>query len=141
MSEEKESQQREISLVEFVNQVKADLLEEQQQSDDPLFYIDGVEIEVKVLAKVDENKGAGIKLTIPSLFSASANLSNARGESTTQTVKMILKPLFDKESLISELDDEKLKGMRENAKKAIMRGGSSSDDGRDKPLPAGMRRR
>jgi hypothetical protein len=85
-----------IGLRELVLKVKEELLSRESLKTDPapLLAVDEVELELAV--SVTREGEAGISLQVLSL-------GGSRSREDTQTVRVRLKPLFDKEELITDL--------------------------------------
>lgn len=114
----------EIDLNELIEKLKDDLFSPYAgttragKSVYPIFFVDGVEVELVVNIKYEA--GVGIKIGVPQLgeLSGSGGLENGR----MHTMKIKLSPILTREELREGLDDRTLKGIREASQMALRRG-------------------
>jgi hypothetical protein len=128
MSDSNNDKPKPISLSEFIEQVKQDLLQKPKPDSIPLFAIEKIEIEAQVIATKEQGGDAGIKLSILN-FGARANVSSKSTQMDTQTVKVTLSPLLSKEQLVAQMTPEMWTNVQQQAKVAMSRG---SDAPREK---------
>ncbi len=119
-----------IGLSEFIEQVKKDLIVEQEQSAVPFLAIEKVEVEVKVIANLVEGGKAGLKLSVFGL-GADAGVNTKSKKEDVQTVRITLSPLLTKDELLSRMAPEKKELIFQQGDRAITRGDDS--DGTDDP--------
>lgn len=112
-----------ISLADFIQQIKQDLAE--NQVEDPVFYIDGIEIEAQVVASKEENGNAGLKLSILN-FAVNAGVASKSSQVQTQTLKISLSPIMSKEELKDKLSDEDMEKVTEKTRNTVFRGASNT---------------
>ena len=107
-----------ISLADVIQQLKADLKPIQ---DDPLFYLDSIEIEAQVV--VSREHGGDIKLSVLNFLGAEANAKHEAAY--TQSIKINLSPIFSKEELKNALPPDRLSQAKQSACQTVMRGDGS----------------
>lgn len=92
-----------IGLTEMIERVKQDLLAANAPSGDdaPMFFVESVELELKVVAQSEA--GAGLKIgVIPfSPIKGEAEMKAGVSYENTHTVKVKLSPLYDKEKVLA----------------------------------------
>jgi hypothetical protein len=93
-----------IGLSELIQQVKQDLLAsaaENQPLDAPVFYVESVELELKVTVKREGAVGAGIKIDVlPGLASLGGDAKGTLSNENAHSIKVKLSPLYSKEQLL-----------------------------------------
>jgi len=80
----------EIGLQELMYQVKKELLARSPDDPVPLFYVEGVELELRVVARKEGQ--AGIKLYV-------VDIGGGGGHERAQTVRVRLRPLYSCEEM------------------------------------------
>lgn len=92
-----EKNEQEIGLQELIQQVRKEMLALNNQ--DPIFFIDNIELELAV--KVVKEGNGGIKISVLTVFEADAGglLSRERGN----TVRVSLSPLLSREDIYKEV--------------------------------------
>jgi hypothetical protein len=78
---------QEIGLRELIYEVKKELLSHSSDDPVPLFYVDGVDLELSVVVRREGQ--AGIKIHV-------VNVGGAGGQEKVQTVRVRLQPLYDR---------------------------------------------
>lgn len=84
----------------------------------PIFFVDGVEVELAVNIKVEAS--GGIKISVPQVAELSGTAG--AGGSRSHTMKIKLSPILTREELRDGLDDRALKGIQEASQMALRRG-------------------
>ncbi|WP_133512477.1 trypco2 family protein [Candidatus Thiosymbion oneisti] len=115
-----------ISLAELIEQIKTDLLTN-AVSDNPAFFIDGIEVTAQVVARRDRAKGGkastGINLAVLGLRAdAGLDIKTALGSQLTQTVTIKLSPLLTKDESLGHLDPTSRYEVEHNAAEILIRG-------------------
>ncbi len=118
-----------IGLSEFIEQVKKDLLETQDQDSVPLLAIEKVEVEVKVVANRVKGGKAGLKLSVFGI-GADAGIDTKSKQENAQTVKITLSPLLTKDQLLMRMTPQKQELVFQQGDKAIARS-TNSDESHD----------
>lgn len=113
-----------IGLADFIQQLKADLAPREEQ-DEPLFYIDSIELEAQIVASQEQTGKAGLKLSILN-FGADAGVGTKNAETHTQKLKISLSPILSKEELKGTLSEEEKQRMESSARQRVMRGGGAA---------------
>lgn len=118
-----------ISLADLIDQVKADLLAK-GASDNPAFFVEGVEIAAQVVASRADTEGgkAGLGINLAVLgFKADAGIDTktAVSSQSTQTVTIKLVPLLSREEYLAGLDEAERKQLKEKSSRIVTRGGHS----------------
>lgn len=114
-----------IGLSEFIKQIKQDLLDSQAKDSTPLFAIEQVEVEMKVVAKKSEGGKAGLSLSILG-WGADAGVNREAGKEDVQTVRVTLSPLINKEQILSKMTAEELDKIMKQAQVGVLKGGGSN---------------
>ncbi len=103
-----------IGIQDLIYQVKKELLEVKADDPAPLFFVEGVELE---LAVVVEGKGTGgVKLYV-------VDVGTEVRKENTQTVKVKLESLFTREEMrtMIETDPALKEQLRQNARKGLVK--------------------
>lgn len=132
-----------ISLNEFIAQVKKDLL---PTEDLPIFFLEKAELEINVTVAhedsyEDQFQGkAGLKISVLGVdflnlgeVQASEKASHNLQRQDVHTIKVTLVPIFTKEEIKTDLNDEEIRKIKWGVKRKIMRGelSENSSDFRD----------
>ena len=88
---------QEIGLQEFIEQIRKELLE-LSKSQDPIFFVDKVELELSV--KVTRQGNGQIQVTV---LSFGAGLSGSKGDERGHIVRISLSPLMSREDIYKEV--------------------------------------
>jgi hypothetical protein len=104
----------EIGLRELINEVKKELLSPSSDDPVPLFYVEGVELELRVVARREGE--AGLKIYV-------VNVGGGSGQERAQTVRVRLQPLYDRAEMrrFVEADPELGPRLREVAARGTMK--------------------
>ncbi len=116
----------EITLQDLIEKVKADLFSPYQgtpienKSVYPIFFVDQVELEVKV--DLNYEAGAGVKISIPQILEGS--VTGGQEKSSGHTMKIVLKPILSHEELRSLInnDERLMKGIAQASLAAFRKG-------------------
>jgi len=91
----------EIGLQELMYQVKKELLALSPDDPVPLFYVEGVQLELGVIARKEGQ--AGIKLYV-------VDIGGGGGQERAQTVRVQLRPLYSREEIRRFLEQDPVLG-------------------------------
>jgi hypothetical protein len=80
----------EIGLQELLYQVKKELLAQSPDDPVPLFYVEGVDLELGITARKEAQ--AGVKLYV-------VDIGGGGGQERAQTVRVSLRPLYSREEM------------------------------------------
>ncbi len=127
-----------IGLAEYIERVKQDLLDEQfvKGGETPLFAVDEIEIELSVVA-TKEGSGSGkigFKLGVPLTgeFSAEGGGGGKYGQEDTQTIRVKLQPLLNKEQILAQMSAEQLAAVQKQGLRHLARTGDDDVSGSDR---------
>jgi hypothetical protein len=81
---------QEIGLKELIQEVKKELLAQAPDDPVPLFYVEGVELELSVAARKEGQ--AGVKIYV-------VDIGGSAGQERAQTVRVRLQPLYSREEM------------------------------------------
>ncbi len=114
---------KEIGLKDLIDQVKKEL---SVQSDNPVFWVEKVELELNVTVKREGN--TVIKIGILSIGEASVN--GKLSSEDVHKIKLTLEPLISKEKYLESLTSEELKNIEGYVEKSVLKGagGRQQDD-------------
>ena len=120
---------KEITFQELIERVKTELFSpaksigQEGKSVYPIFYVDGVELELKF--DLTQEANGGFKLSLPAIVEASADA--AQKETGTHSMKITLKPLLTLEEMreLVKKDTKIWNGVEKASRLAMFKG---SDD-------------
>jgi hypothetical protein len=106
----------EIGLQELMYQVKVELLAPSPDDPVPLFYVEGVELELSVTARKEGQ--AGIKLYV-------VDIGGGGGQERAQMVRVQLRPLYSREEMRRIVEQDPVLGpqLRQVAAQGAVKGG------------------
>ena len=120
----------EIDLNDLIDKLKSDLFAPYAHTTQagkqvyPIFFVDGVEVELAVNIKYEA--GVGLKISVPQVAELSGSGGAERGRSHTMKIKF--SPILTRDELRAGLDERTLKGIREAGQMALRRGGTLAGD-------------
>lgn len=105
-----------IGLQELIHQVKRELLAQSTEDPVPLFYVDGAELELAVVARREGQ--AGLKLYV-------VGIGGGVGQEKTQTVRVSLRPLYSREEMRHLAEQDPVLGpkLSQSARQGLLKGG------------------
>ncbi|SEH05006.1 trypco2 family protein [Candidatus Venteria ishoeyi] len=117
-----------IDLSELIAQVKTDLLKEVKKNteDEPLLFVDEIEVSAQVVASKTEGGKAGVKLSVLN-FGVDGGVHTQSKQQQTHTIKIKLSPLVSKQEYLTSLTEEEKKQHLETAKQATVRSGGKKN--------------
>ena len=106
----------EIGLQELMYQVKKELLAQSADDPVPLFYVEGVELELSVAARKEGQ--AGVRLSV-------VDIGGRGGHERAQTVRVRLRPLYSREEMRRFVEQDPVLGpqLRQVATQGMLKGG------------------
>lgn len=104
-----------IGLQELIHQVKRELLSQSTEDPVPLFYVEGVDLELGVVARKEGQ--AGVKLYV-------VDISGGAGHEKAQTVRVSLRPLYSREEMRRIAEKDPVLGARlpQSARQGVLKG-------------------
>jgi hypothetical protein len=107
---------QEIGLQELIYQVKKELLAQSPEDPVPLFYVEGVELELSVTARKEGQ--AGIKIYV-------VDIGGGGAQEQAQTVRVWLRPLYSREEMRRIVEQDPVLGpqLPQVAKQGAVKGG------------------
>jgi len=105
----------EIGLQELLYQVKKELLTQSPDDPVPLFYVEGVDLELSITARKEAQ--AGVKIYV-------LDVGGGGSQERAQTVRVSLRPLYSREEMrrFVEQDPELGPRLRQVAKQGALKG-------------------
>ena len=105
----------EIGLQELLYQVKKELLAQSPDDPVPLFYVEGVDLELGITARKEAQ--AGVKLYV-------LDIGGGGGQERAQTVRVSLRPLYSREEMRRFVEQDPVLGprLRQVAMQGAMKG-------------------
>jgi hypothetical protein len=105
----------EIGLQELLYQVKKELLAQSPDDPVPLFYVEGVDLELGITARKEVQ--AGVKLYV-------VDIGGGGGQERAQTVRVSLRPLYSREEMRRFVEQDPVLGprLRQVAMQGAMKG-------------------
>ena len=120
------NEEKPIGLTELIQQVKRELLTPNESAEARIFFVDNVELTIKVGVK--RGVKGGIDLSVLSF--GKVKLEGGVDREDVHTVKVKLSPLFDKKRLLEfyqTLDPEQMNSTVKKSVEAILKGQSNND--------------
>lgn len=110
----------EIGLQELVHQVKKELLAQSPDDPVPLFYVEGVDLELSITARKEAQ--AGVKIYV-------VDIGGGGGHERAQTVRVSLRPLYSREEMRHFVEQDPVLGprLRQVAMQGAIKGGLFED--------------
>jgi hypothetical protein len=123
-----------ISLSELIAKVKSDLLSQVTLAgeDNPMLFVDGIEITAQVVAKREKGEGgkAGLSLSVLGFgTSAGIDTKTTVASQLTQAVTIKLSPLIGKAEYVEGLEPAEKSKVLGIVKQALVRGQSGGGEG------------